>query len=233
MPVYQQIANDIISRISQDEWIIGGKLPSESEISAEYGASRVTVRHALAKLEADGLITKQRGRGAFLKANRNRTAIDLFMPQIGVTHKSDVIATTAKISVITSAGAQVVSNLSVDAGTPLVYLERYFLRENKIVGVNRAWFPLEHVPGMAEQNLIDNSITKTLSERYHITFSAVENYIESIMLDAVLAQQFETVSPSPALKISSLYTLSSGVPVQYSVTIWNGNDTEFRVLISA
>ena len=65
MPVYQQIANDIVTRISQDEWSIGGKLPSENELSLEYEASRVTIRQALAKLEADGLIDKQRGRGAF------------------------------------------------------------------------------------------------------------------------------------------------------------------------
>lgn len=233
MPVYQQIANDMISRISQEEWIIGGKLPSESELSAEYGASRVTVRQALAKLEADGLIDKQRGRGAFLKANRRRNVLDLFLPQIGVTHQSDVVSSEPKISVITSASAQVLSNLAVAPGTPLVYMDRFFLRKKKVVGINRAWFPLTMVPGMAEEGLVDGSLTKTLQQRYHIEFGSVENYIESVMLDAVMAQQLETISPSPALKISSLYTLADGTPVEYAVTIWNGRDTQFHVQISS
>lgn len=233
MPVYQQIANDMIARIAQEEWIIGGKLPSESELSVEYGASRVTVRQALAKLEADGLIDKQRGRGAFLKANRRRNVLDLFLPQIGVTHQSDVVSTEAKISIITSASAQVVSNLAVAPGTPLVYVERFFVRKKKVVGINRAWFPLSIVPGMANEGLVENSLTKTLQQRYQINFGSVENYIESVMLDAVMAQQLDTVSPSPALKISSIYTLTDGTPVEYAVTIWNGRDTQFHVQISS
>lgn len=229
MPVYQQIANDMIARIAQEEWIIGGKLPSESELSEEYGTSRVTVRQALAKLEADGLIDKQRGRGAFLKANRRRNILDLFLPQIGITHQSDIVSTEAKINIITSASAQVVTNLGVAPGTPLVYVERFFVRKKKIVGINRAWFPLNIVPGMSDEGLLDNSLTKTLQERYHINFGSVENYIESVMLDAVMAQQFDTVSPSPALKISSIYSLVDGTPVEYAVTIWNGRDTQFHV----
>ena len=229
MPVYQQIANDMIARIAQEEWIIGGKLPSESELSEEYGASRVTVRQALAKLEADGLIDKQRGRGAFLKANRRRNVLDLFLPQIGVTHESDIVSTDAKINIITSASAQVVTNLGVAPGTPLVYVERFFVRKKKVVGINRAWFPLNIVPGMSDQGLIDNSLTKTLQQRYHIEFGSVENYIESVMLDAAMAQQFDTVSPSPALKISSIYSLADGTPIEYAVTIWNGRDTQFHV----
>lgn len=233
MPVYQQIANDIIARIAQEEWIIGGKLPSESELSTEYGASRVTVRQALAKLEADGLIDKQRGRGAFLKANRRRNVLDLFLPQIGVTHESDIVSTEAKINIITSASTQVITNLNVEPGTSLVYVERFFVRKKKVVGINRAWFPLSIVPGMVDAGLIDNSLTKTLQQRYHINFGAVENYIESVMLDAVMAQQFDTISPSPALKISSIYSLTDGTPVEYAVTIWNGRDTQFHVQISS
>ena len=90
MPVYQQIVSDMISRISQEEWAIGDKLPSENELSEEYDASRVTIRQALAKLEADGLIDKQRGRGAFLKANPRRVVQELYLPQIGVQRETNV-----------------------------------------------------------------------------------------------------------------------------------------------
>ena len=42
LPAYQQIANDIILRISQKEWNIDDKLPTEAELAAEYAVSRVT-----------------------------------------------------------------------------------------------------------------------------------------------------------------------------------------------
>lgn len=233
MPVYQQIASDIISRISQEEWNIGDKLPSENELSEEYDASRVTIRQALAKLEADGLIDKQRGRGAFLRANPRRVVQELYLPQIGVQHETDAKSERPKLSIVTQANAQIYSNLAIAPGTPLVYLERLFTRRKKVVGINRAWFPLEMVPRMADQDLIENSITKTLQQRYDIHFSSVENYIESVMLDAVTAQQLDTISPSPGLKISSIYTVKDGRPVEYAITVWNGRDTQFHVMISS
>lgn len=233
MPVYQQIANDIESRISQEEWSLGDKLPSENELTEEYGASRVTVRQALAKLEADGLIDKQRGRGAFLKTNPRRRVQELFLPQAGVVHQSDNVATGTKISVVTKASTQVYTSLNLAPGSKLVYLERSFVRKRKVVGINRAWFPYDLVPNMADQELVNNSITSTLQDRYNIHFYSVENYIESIMLDATLANELDTISPSPGLKISSVYKIKDGTPVEYAITTWNGRDTSFRLMISS
>lgn len=233
MPVYQQIASDIISRITQEEWSIGDKLPSENDFSEEYGASRVTVRQALAKLELDGLIDKQRGRGAFLKANPRRTVQELYLPQVGIQHANINKSERTKITVVTHANPQVYNFLKVAPGTPLAYLERVFTRKRHVVGINCAWFPLHLVPDMEKEGLINDSITTTLQKRYGIYFETVENYIESIMLDAATAQQLETVSPSPGLKISSVYTFQQGIPIEYAITVWNGGDTQFHIMLSS
>lgn len=233
MPVYQQIANDIILRISQEEWLIGEKIPSESELVKEYGASRVTVRQALSKLENDGLIDKQRGRGAFLKSNPRRSVQELFLPQVGVQHKSENTTSHVVFSVVSEASSQVYSSLSLEPGSKLIYLERDFVRKGKIVGINRAWFPYSLLAGLENEGLINGSVTTTLQERYNIQFNSVENFIESVMLNATTAEQLETISPSPALRISSIYKLKDNTPVQYAVTTWNGRDTIFRLMLSS
>ena len=232
MPVYQQIVSDILSRISAMEWKIGDKLPSESQLTEEYESSRVTVRQALTKLAYEGFVEKQRGKGTFVKANPSTTVQDLIIPQIGVRHKSDIVAADIKIHAVTDAGIQVTNNLQLPPESPVFYLERLFLRKDRIICINRAWFPLERVPGMADQPLIHDSITDTLSKRYHIAFSSVENYIESISIDAATAHIMRTSSPSPGLKISSIYTDIENQPVEYSVTIWNGRDTQFHIVLS-
>ena len=233
MPVYQQIANDIVLRISQEEWLIGDKIPSESELVNEYGASRVTVRQALSKLEYEGLIDKQRGRGAFLKANPRRSVQELFLPQVGVKPQTDNTTDNVVFSVINEASPQIYSNLELKPGSKLVHLERDFLRKGKVVGINRAWFPYELVAGIEKAGLIDGSVTTTLQQRYGIYFSSVENYIESVMLNATTAEQLKTISPSPALRISSIYKIKDNTPVQYAVTTWNGRDTTFRLMLSS
>lgn len=232
MPVYQQIAADITARITQEEWCIGDKIPSENELTEEYSASRVTVRQALSKLEQEGLIDKQRGRGAFVKAYPVQMSQDLFLPQIGNPNIPKAPCGDIRISVVTDASQHITNHLGVPQGTPLVYLQRYFYKGDRIIGFNQAWFPMDRVPDMEKQPLFNNSISDTLQQRYHIRFGSVENYIEALMMGAEMSHILDAPSSSPALKINSIYRDDQGEIVEYSLTIWNGKDTRFHVVLS-
>lgn len=48
----------------------GGRLPTERQLAADLGVTRTMVRHALAGLEADGRISREVGRGTFIRALR-------------------------------------------------------------------------------------------------------------------------------------------------------------------
>jgi GntR family transcriptional regulator len=63
---YRTIADELRSRIDSGELAAGALLPSESELSAAYGVSRVTVRKALELLRDDGLIDSRQGFGWFV-----------------------------------------------------------------------------------------------------------------------------------------------------------------------
>jgi GntR family transcriptional regulator len=60
---YQVIADDLRHRIRDAEFDVAGVLPSESELSAHYAASRVTVRRALEMLRHEGLVESRQGFG--------------------------------------------------------------------------------------------------------------------------------------------------------------------------
>src|SRR5215469_11465387 len=45
----------------------GAKLPTERKLAADLGATRTSVRRALAVLEAEGRISREVGRGTFLR----------------------------------------------------------------------------------------------------------------------------------------------------------------------
>jgi DNA-binding FadR family transcriptional regulator len=46
----------------------GSRLPTERQLATDLGATRTSVRHALSVLEAEGLISREIGRGTFLRA---------------------------------------------------------------------------------------------------------------------------------------------------------------------
>ena len=62
---YLEVADGLRERLARGDVAAGGALPSEAELSAETGASRVTVRRALEQLRAEGLVTSRRGSGWF------------------------------------------------------------------------------------------------------------------------------------------------------------------------
>jgi GntR family transcriptional regulator len=66
---YRAIADELRRRVEGGELAAGRLLPSESELSAAYGASRVTVRKALELLRDEGLIDARQGFGWFAAAD--------------------------------------------------------------------------------------------------------------------------------------------------------------------
>ncbi len=60
---YQQIAEALRRRLAAGEFADGALLPSESTLSEQYEASRVTVRRALDVLRAEGLVESRQGFG--------------------------------------------------------------------------------------------------------------------------------------------------------------------------
>ncbi|MFC6886505.1 MULTISPECIES: FadR/GntR family transcriptional regulator [Actinomadura] len=63
----QQIREQLLKAIRLGELAPGAALPSERELCEVFGVSRVSVREALAGLEAMGLISVRHGRGAFVR----------------------------------------------------------------------------------------------------------------------------------------------------------------------
>lgn len=74
-PRYQAIAQQLQRRISAGEFGAGRLLPSESELSHEYDASRVTVRRALEVLRESGLVDSRQGFGWFVAADPVRQSL--------------------------------------------------------------------------------------------------------------------------------------------------------------
>jgi GntR family transcriptional regulator len=72
---YRTIADELRRSVEAGELTAGRLLPSESELSAVHGVSRVTVRKALELLRDEGLIDSRQGFGWFVAADPLRQAL--------------------------------------------------------------------------------------------------------------------------------------------------------------
>ena len=74
-----QVYERIFERIVSGEYPESARLPSESDLSRRFGASRPIVREALARLRDDGLIVSRQGSGSYVQ-RRPDAAVLRFVP---------------------------------------------------------------------------------------------------------------------------------------------------------
>jgi DNA-binding LacI/PurR family transcriptional regulator len=73
--LHNKVEAQIRQYIQDHEVVEGMQLPTEAEFCDLFGVSRSTVRHALQRLEAAGLIGRTRGRGTFLLNPKQQDAL--------------------------------------------------------------------------------------------------------------------------------------------------------------
>lgn len=94
---YHHIAEELRGRILSGTYPSGGLLPSESDLSAQFDVSRVTVRKALEILREDGLVDSRQGFGWFVAGDTLRqplarlATIEDQMRASGVTPQRQVL----------------------------------------------------------------------------------------------------------------------------------------------
>lgn len=235
IPIYHQIAVDLRSRIAAREWELHDKLPSEMALSDHYAVSRITLRQALAELEQEGLITKQRGKGIFVSASPAPIIHDFSLPsalqaklgQKGINLEANVLLIEESRPV-----ASINQMLGLGPDEKLVFIKRTFLVEGKPIGLNRSWLPLKLVPDIVKKGLIDGHLSITLTKRYKLTPTKIENSIEAVRPAGEDLKIFNVPYDSPTILITSVSYLADQTPCEYSTTIWLSDSVKFRYSLS-
>ncbi|MEA2631039.1 MAG: GntR family transcriptional regulator [Chloroflexota bacterium] len=122
-PHYRQIEQALRARISTLR--PGERLPSDAQLCAEFGVSRMTARNAMDRLADDGLIAREPGRGSFVAerpAHRRANRLMTFtqeMRRAGRAPSSRMLTRVIRPSTLTEA-----ASLGIPARQPIVHLRR-------------------------------------------------------------------------------------------------------------
>ena len=76
--ISQNISKELLKRIEEGIYPPGSKLPTEMELTVEFGVSRVSIREALSMLKASGIITSKQGGGSYV----DETGFSSLIPRI-------------------------------------------------------------------------------------------------------------------------------------------------------
>ncbi len=226
IPVYVQVEQDL-RRLSRSGSAV--KVPSENDLAALYGVSRVTVRQSLQRLAAAGLVKREHGRGTTL-VPRPDVALDLGLFR-SVTDQLREAGHKGRVKMLQRAlvppPSDVAEALGLKPREKAVLLKRLVLANDVPLSVNTSWFPAKLVPGMQKVQLEDNSVWSYLADTYGLVVSSTDNKIEVVESGVAEAEALQVDYATPLIKLSTCFQDKLGRPVEYSVSLWRSAQLRF------
>jgi DNA-binding FadR family transcriptional regulator len=87
-----EVADDLLDRIVGGEFPPGALVPGELELSSQHEVSRMTVREAMKTLEAQRILSVQRGRGTFVNPVEQWNSLDAVLRAASAEIGNDLAA---------------------------------------------------------------------------------------------------------------------------------------------
>ncbi|MBG0855765.1 GntR family transcriptional regulator [Streptomyces spinoverrucosus] len=141
-PLHQQLAEQLRDAIAHGRLAPGTQLVSETEMAERTGLSRITIRHAVRALTAEGLLVRRRGVGTYVAHAPLDGAVDLtsFHDDLRATERHRVMDLLRTENV--PASAEVAVALAVPEGSTVVRLERLQRDGGAVAAYLRHYLPL-------------------------------------------------------------------------------------------
>ncbi|MBU2972675.1 GntR family transcriptional regulator [Pseudoalteromonas sp. C2R02] len=229
MLLYQKIRQYVLELISNNSTKPSTKLPSERTLQEKFQSTRITVREALFRLEAEGLIYSQKRKGWFItppklklrpasKVNFNKLAVEQ-----GFVPKTEVISILDDIDDSFQSQEQ-----DIFTGDALYHLKRVRLLDERPVMIEAIYCQRNRFEDF-ESKALSESITDIMAADYNVKITSERCVICVTALSNEDADILEKNSGAPCLKIIRKRFDEHGLLVDYNYEYWLHDAIEMLV----
>lgn len=224
---YQDVADYIAEQIANGNLQSGTRLPPERQFSKQLKISRLTLRAALIKLEADGLVYGKSRRGWFVSPSR-------FIYNLGQKANYNSMASAqGRVARIDLLGSGTVTSTNLPeplrskSGGEASYLKRVRYLDDRPVMFESIFLVSDAVPDVLGHNLCD-SITNLLVRDYGIEIDREETNVRSALLDAGQAAAMGVAPGTHSLMIERL-RFANGKLIEFDAEHWLPGAIELHI----
>lgn len=234
--LYLQIRHLILRAIQTQELLPGQRIPSIAAIAAGAGVSRMTVRHALDALIADGWIDAVPGKGSFV-TEKSRVVLDMHylvgwseeLKMQGVEPATRLVDAT-----IVSAALPAARALNVPVDTPLIRTVRVQYAEQTPLGVDTTCMIADRFPGFEALIAAEPaSISRILYHHYGVYLLRGAQFVEAIGTDRATSGLLGVPLGTPVLLVQRTTYTMGDIPVQFVQAIHRSELVRFKVELSS
>jgi GntR family transcriptional regulator len=231
---HAQIEDWLADAIAAGQLRPGDRLPTEHDLAAWLGVSRMTLRHALGELSQRGLVTKAVGRngGTFVaeaKLEQDLTTLAGFSEQLrrhGKVAGARVLA-AGQIPASPAAAAA----LGLAEGDPVHEVRRIRLADGRPMVIEHSLFPAKLFPDLLDCRL-DGSLYELLEERYGQRPHRARELLEPVVAGVREAEALEVDEGAPLMLVERTAYSKAGQPLEFARDLFRGDRTRVVVWTS-
>lgn len=230
VPLYHQIFLRLREEITSGERAQGSRMPTEQELAAAFGVSRITARRALAELASTSLVVRKRRVGTHVTFEPPARPIEGSIDQAIESLITFGRSTQVKLIELgeTPAGSPINDAMAVALETPLIRVVRVRWLDGEPLGHLISYVPVdlgEHITRAA----LRTTPILSLIEQAGVKIGGATQTISATLADAALSAALSVEVGAAILRISRTVTDTTGRPIQHILAQYRPDRYQIRL----
>lgn len=222
-PIYIKMAGLLRAQIIDGQIKTGEALPSERDLCAIMGASRVTVRKAIELLIEEGLLCRRQGSGTFVTSRIQAPGSFLTSFSEDAEARGEAVNTRWISKLVDDASEEEIRLLELDPGAQVARLGRVRLGDGEALAVEHAVVPAAM---LSQIGALGASLYKALADCGNRPVSGQQK-IRAALAGSAEATLLAIPEGSEILRIERLTRRADGRPVELTRSAYRGDRYEF------
>ncbi|MDO5009589.1 MAG: GntR family transcriptional regulator [Intestinibacter bartlettii] len=231
LPLYFQLQNSLLEKIKDGTYPKNKALPTEYELTEQYGVSRITVRQAIDNLVKEGYIEKRRGVGTFVVEREKLNSWDLgSLKSFEEAFKeSNHEIRTEMISIKCIKLNNKLQNIFDSKEKEVYQLKRVRFIDERPAMYITTYVPASIFPQIDKYDFSSVSLYKTMSDEYKINISYAEKEFRVIAATKDESEKLKLKIGSPLQEVKTITYDDKNRIIEYSISRDSGDISTYKI----
>lgn len=209
--LFQQVKDHIARQIQDGTLRAGDRLPSEHELVAQFGISRMTVNRALRELVTQGRIVRVAGVGSFVAEQKPQAnLLQIVNLASEIRQRGHDYACEMLVVERVAATLEVAAALNVRTGESVFHSVCVHLEDGVPIQLEDRFVNPQVVPDFVQQDFTQQQPSEFLVRT--VPFDEIEHVVDAVLPTPEQAQRLQMDAAEPCLLLTRR-TWTQGVPV--------------------
>lgn len=215
-PLYLQVRDLVLERITNGTWKPGAMLPAEVDLARELGISSGTVRKALDALEAEHVVSRRQGKGTFVNDSKTQMLAWRFDNLRGKDGKLVTVTLRRNHMDLAPACKLEQERLQLPDGDRVVRIRRVLATSDRPYMYEEVSLPERHFAGLSSRAEAPQRIAD-LSQEFGLLLGRGIETLSAEAASATVADSLGIAKGTPVLVLDRVVFAIDGRPVEWRV----------------